>query len=138
MKVFIDTNVVLDFVCRREPFYKDASEVFVMHERGDIECVISALTIINSAYVMRKIFRKSEINAVIEWLCESFNVSSINRVNIMDAVQKDSYDFEDTVQYYSALSYHPDVILTRDKKGFSDLDIPVMTPAEFLERSRRQ
>ena len=89
------------------------------------------VTIINSAYVMRKIFRKSEINAVIEWLCESFNVSSISRVNIMDAVQKDSYDFEDTVQYYSALSYHPDVILTRDKKGFSDLDIPVMTLRSF-------
>ena len=109
-----------------------------MHERGDIDCVISALTIINSAYVMRKIFHKPEINAVIEWLCGSFIVSSISRDNIMDAVRKDSYDFEDTVQYYSALSYHPDVILTRDKKGFSDLDIPVMTPAEFLERSRRQ
>lgn len=119
-------------------FYKDASEVFVMHERGDIDCVISALTIINCAYVMRMIFLKSEINAVIEWLCGSFSVSSIGRDNIMDAVRKDSYDFEDIVQYYSALSYHPDVILTRDKKGFSDLNIPVMTPAEFLERSRRQ
>jgi len=87
---------------------------------------------------MRMIFLKSEINAVIEWLCGSFSVSSIGRDNIMDAVRKDSYDFEDIVQYYSALSYHPDVILTRDKKGFSDLNIPVMTPAEFLERSRRQ
>ena len=86
---------------------------------------------------MRKIFQKSEITTVIEWLCDKFSVSPISRGTILEAVQKDSFDFEDTVQYYSALPYQPDVIITRDKKGFSDFDIPVMTPAEFIERSRR-
>ena len=136
MKAFLDTNVVLDFVCKRELFFEDASKIFVLHEQGEIECVISALTIINSAYIMRKIFQKSEITTVIEWLCDKFSVSPISRGTILEAVQKDSFDFEDTVQYYSALPYQPDVIITRDKKGFSDFDIPVMTPAEFIERSR--
>ena len=54
----------------------------------------------------------------------------------MDAVKKQTYDFEDTVQYLSALPYQPDVILTRDKNGFADLGILVMTPAEFIARSR--
>lgn len=136
MKAFLDTNVVLDFVCKREPFFEDASKIFVLHEHGEIECVISALTIINSAYIMRKIFQKSEIVTVIEWLCDKFSVSPISRGTILEAVQKDSFDFEDTVQYHSALPYQPDVIITRDKKGFPDLDNPVMTPAEFIERSR--
>ena len=51
-----------------------------MHEREELECVISALTIINSAYIMKKIFRKNEINAVIEWLCKAFYVSPINKI----------------------------------------------------------
>jgi hypothetical protein len=46
------------------------------------------------------------------------------------------YDFEDSVQYMSALPYHPDVIITRDKKGFKDFDILVMTPAEFVMKAK--
>jgi len=86
---------------------------------------------------MRKIFQKSEIDTVIEWLCNNFSVSPISKGIILEAVQKDSSDFEDTIQYYSALPYQPDVIITRNKKGFSDLNIPVMTPAEFIERSKK-
>lgn len=137
MKAFLDTNVVLDFVCKREPFYSDASKVFVMHEREELECVISALTIINSAYIMKKIFRKSEINAVIEWLCNAFYVSPIDKSIIFEALKHKSYDFEDTVQYFSAMTCHPDVIVSRDKKGFSNAEIPVMTPTEFIERSKQ-
>lgn len=118
-------------------FFENASKIFILHEQGEFDCIISALTIINSAYIMRKIFQKSEIATVIEWLCNKFSVSPISKGIILEAVQKESFDFEDTVQYYSALPYQPDVIITRDKEGFSNLDIPVMTPAEFLERSKK-
>ena len=60
----------------------------------------------------------------------------IDEETIINTIQHKGTDFEDTVQYYSALPYQPDVIITRDKKGFSNLDILVMTPAEFIERSR--
>jgi len=48
----------------------------------------------------------------------------------------DTNDFEDAVQYLSALPYHPDMVITRDKKGFNDLDILVMTPAEFVQKAK--
>lgn len=136
MNVFLDTNVVIDFVCKREPFFTDAKYIFVMHERGKIECCVSVLTIINCAYIMRKVFDKNAVMRVIGLLCKQFEVTAIDKSIIMDAVQKQTYDFEDTVQYLSALPYQPDVILTRDKKGFADLGILVMTPAEFVARSR--
>lgn len=136
MKVFLDTNVVIDFICKREPFFTDAKNIFVMHERGEIECCVSALTIINCAYIMRKVFDKNEVLRVVGLLCKRFDVSAINKSIIIDAVKKQTYDFEDTVQYLSALPYRPEVILTRDKKGFADLGILVMTPAEFVARSR--
>ena len=44
--------------------------------------------------------------------------------------------YEDAVQYLSALPYHPDIVITRDKKGFNDLGILVMTPAEFVQKAR--
>jgi len=47
-----------------------------------------------------------------------------------------AYDYEDAVQYLSALPYHPDIVITRDKKGFNDLGILVMTPAEFVKRAK--
>ena len=107
-----------------------------MHERGEIECCVSALTIINCAYIMRKVFNKNEVLRVVGLLCKWFDVTAINKSTIMDAIKKQTNDFEDTVQYLTALPYRPDVILTRDKKGFADLGILVMTPAEFVARSR--
>ena len=136
MNVFIDTNVVIDFVCKREPFFTDAKNIFILHERGEIKCCVSALTIINCAYIMRKAFDKDEVLRVVGLLCKRLDVSAINKSIIMGAVKMQTYDFEDTVQYLSALPYQPDVILTRDKKGFADLGIFVMTPAEFVARSR--
>ena len=70
----------------------------------------------------------------IEALCQMLDVMPINRSQLIDAVQLKPFDYEDAVQFLSALPYHPDVIITRDKKGFIDFGILVMTPAEFISR----
>ncbi len=66
MKVFLDTNVVIGFICKREPFFTDAKNIFVMHEKGEIECCVSALTIINCAYIMRKVFEKDSCWTIVQ------------------------------------------------------------------------
>ena len=62
----------------------------------------------------------------------------IDRSQLVNAVQFRPYDYEDAVQYLSALPYHPDVIITRDKRGFNNFDILVMTPTEFVNKAKQQ
>ena len=69
----------------------------------------------------------------VEALCQMFNVTPIDRSQLTGAVELRPYDYEDAVQYLSALPSRPDVIITRDKRGFNDFDILVMTPAEFID-----
>lgn len=72
----------------------------------------------------------------VEALCQMLNVTPIDRTQLINAVHLKPYDYEDAVQYLSAMSYRPDVIITRDKRGFNDFDILVMTPAEFVQKAK--
>jgi len=74
----------------------------------------------------------------VETLCQMLNVTPIDRSQLMNAVSLKPYDYEDAVQYLSAMPYRPDVIITRDKRGFKDFDILVMTPAEFVDKTKQQ
>lgn len=137
MKAFLDTNVIVDFLGERETFYQDAACIFEMLRKRKVNLITSALTLVNCAYILKKAYSQNVMLLKIKWLCDVLDITPIDEVTLINAIQHKGTDFEDTVQYYSALPYQPDVIITRDKKGFSDLDIPVMTPAEFIERSRK-
>ena len=137
MNVFIDTNVVIDFMGEREGFFDDAAAIFAMIEDRKITASASALTIVNCAYILKKAFSSDIMLEKVEALCQMLNVTPIDRSQLINAVQLKPYDYEDAVQYLSALPYRPDVIITRDKLGFNDFDILVMTPAEFVNRAKQ-
>lgn len=134
MNVFLDTNVVVDFMGEREGFFDNAAAIFSMIEDKRISASVSALTIINCAYILKKAFSSDIVLNKVDALCRMLDVAPIDRSQLLNAVQLRPYDYEDAVQYLSSLPYHPDVIITRDKKGFNDFDILVMTPAEFINR----
>lgn len=137
MKAFLDTNIIIDFLGEREPFYQDAACIFEMLRKRKVNLITSALTLVNCAYILKKAYSQDVMLPKIKWLCDVLDITPIDEASIVNAIQHKGTDFEDIIQYYSALPYQPDVIITRDKKGFSNLDILVMTPAEFIERSRR-
>ena len=134
MNVFLDTNVIIDFMGEREGFFDDASTIFSMIAEKRIQASVSALTIVNCAYILKKAFNTEIMFSKVEALCEMLNVLSINKFQLKEAVRLRPHDYEDAVQYLSAQPSHPDVIITRDKKGFIDFDILVMTPAEFIRK----
>ena len=136
MNVFLDTNVVIDFMGEREGFFDDAAAIFAMIENKTISASASALTIVNCAYILKKAFNSDIMLSKVEALCQMLDVVPIDRTQLLSAVRLSPYDYEDAVQYLSALPYHPDVIITRDKRGFRDFDILVMTPAEFVSRAK--
>lgn len=137
MNVFLDTNVVIDFLGKRDSFFEDASLIFQMQKEGRLNATISSLTVVNCAYILGKAFSKEVMLKKVEELCRLFQVSGINRATIIAALEMKPSDFEDAVQYLSALPYQPDVIITRDKKGFSAIGTPIMTPHEFIEACRK-
>lgn len=137
MNVFLDTNVIIDFMGEREGFFDDAATIFAMIEDKRINASVSALTIVNCAYILKKTFNSDIMLSKVDALCQMLDVMPIDRSQLMNAVQLRPYDYEDAVQYLSALPYHPDVIITRDKRGFNDFDILVMTPAEFVNRAKQ-
>ena len=138
MNVFLDTNVVIDFMGEREGFFDDAAAIFAMIEDRIITASVSALSIVNCAYILKKAFSSDMMLDKVEALCQMLNVLPIDRSQLLNAIQLRPYDYEDAVQYLSALPYHPDVIITRDKRGFNDFDILVMTPAEFVSKAKQQ
>ena len=90
----------------------------------------------NCAYVLPKHYDGNAVLEQIKTMLRLFTISNVDASALEHAATLEPYDYEDAVQCVSALPYHPDMVITRDKKGFNDLDILVMTPAEFVQKVR--
>ncbi len=133
MKIFLDTNVVVDYLAHRAGFYEDAALIVEMISRHLVEASVSALTLVNCAYVMRKFFDKAIVIDKIRAFMGFVNVLPIDEGVLNEALSSDGKDFEDAVQFFSAMDFNPDVIITRDRTGFSMFSTMVMTPKSFIE-----
>lgn len=133
MKVFLDTNVIMDFCAKRVPFFEDASLIIDMGYRKEITLIVSSLTFINVAYILRKVYEQELVMKKLEELVKICTVSSIDENIILNGIQMHAKDFEDSVQYLSASKCDAEVIVTRDAKGFEGFSIQAITPTAFLE-----
>ena len=134
MKLFLDTNVVVDLCAGRQPYYADAAKIMELAARHEISLIVSSLTIVNVAYVLRKAVGIDEMYAKLEAFLKYVDVSPIDESAVKSAISINRKDFEDAVQYYSASSYDADLIITRDKSGFSGFPIEACSPTEFIGR----
>lgn len=132
MRVFLDTNVLVDFCIERQPFFEDAARIISMLEEGRFTAYASSVTYINIAYVLRKFFDRDKVIDKLAAMLRLCSVSSIDEEIVRRAIDLRDVDFEDTVQYLSAENVQADIIITRDEKGFKQATLPVFTPKEFL------
>ena len=132
MKVLFDTNVLLDVLLDREPFATQSAEILSKADRGELSGYVCATTITTICYLCRKEMDKSEANQNIQTLLSILEVTPVNRKVIEAALQADFNDFEDAVLNESAMLVSAEVIVTRNKKDFSNSSIPVYTPDELL------
>ena len=137
MKIFLDTNVVVDYLAKRAEYYDDAALLFELINRDLVKAYVSSLTVINCAYVMRKFYSKEMVLGKISDILQKISITAIDEECIKSAINSRPYDFEDRVQYQSACEISPDMIITRDKKLFKDIDIQVMTPHDFIFNCRK-
>ena len=132
MRVMFDTNVVLDLLLDREPFVQEAKILISKVEQGEIVGLLCATTITTIHYLLLKSNGKERSVEIIQSLLKLFEVASVTRVVLQDALEINDKDYEDAVLYKSAYHAGANMIVTRDRKGFSKAELPVMNPKEFL------
>ena len=132
MKVFLDTNVILDFYDSNRGHYMPIAVVFDLAVKGKIQLVVCAQSFITAFYILRKVYDKDALYRSMMSLFKLCQVSSVDSLIIEKALSREGFDFEDTVQYFSSKTIDADVILTRDSKGFNEFDIRHITAEEFL------
>ena len=136
MRVFIDTNVLVDMMVRERPSYPASRSILRAAEESRITLVFTGLTLVNALYAIRKAaFSRKELRAILDVLLSISDIASTDMPQLQAALDSDWSDFEDAVQYQAALSAgRVEAIVTSDAKGFKGSRIPVVTPEEFLER----
>lgn len=134
MIALIDSNVILDVLEDRQPFVEDSMKVQLLCETGVVSGHVSALTIPNIAYIVRKRLGKQRVSGIVRALMEIYTVDELSPVDLRRASEADWIDFEDAIQGFTALRIHADVIITRNVRDFVKSPIEAMTPADFLHR----
>lgn len=132
MKVFLDTNVLLDVLTRRRPFFEASSQIWTLAERGRIRGLISAISYPNIYYIVRKLSGREAADKVVLSLRAIFTVVACDERIIGKALDSKFDDFEDAIQFYSALRARVTCIVTRDPDHFPNEGPAVRSPTEFL------
>lgn len=133
-KLFIDSDVVIDFFTDREPFANPASEIFELNEQGILELYVSAVSINNIYYIVRKYLDHKKAIQVIEELIEMVQLAGTTKLEIIQALKNSFKDFEDSIQYSTALTIDGiEAIITRNVRDYEKSEIAVFTPENFLK-----
>ncbi len=132
MKVFVDTNVLLDVFQQRNPQYEASVSVWDMAERGQISGFVSVTSFNNIYYIVSRFRDKKHAGRTIKLLRGTFSPVPLDEQILNQAIDSKINDFEDAIQFFSAVHASADFIITRNVKDFPKSNIPVLTPEEFL------
>lgn len=132
-RLLIDTNIVIDLLSKREKFYDEAADLFSRADKKELVLTITSLTFANTNYILTKLKSAKEAREILrkfKVLVELLNLD--DKITELALSDESFPDFEDGLQYYSAIENQIDVIITRNKKDFKNSKIPVLSTKEFL------
>ena len=132
--VFVDTNIIIDLLAKREPFYKEAQDLFTLSDKKEIQLCISSLSFANAYYSIVKHHREVDAKKYLAKFKVLVKVLPLEDKAIELALVADFNDFEDGLQYFVAMDNESDIIITRNKKDFKNSKILVMTAEEYLRK----
>ncbi|MCC4214729.1 type II toxin-antitoxin system VapC family toxin [Leeuwenhoekiella parthenopeia] len=135
-RLLIDTNIVIDILSKRDGFYEDAAVLFSLGDRNQLQLTISSLTLANTNYILTRLTSAKESREILRKFKVLVEVLSLDdKITELALSDERFIDFEDGLQYYSALENQIDVIITRNKKDFKNSKLPVLTPKEYLAKA---
>jgi len=132
-KLFLDTNVTLDFLGERQPFFDAIVQIISLADQGKCTITVSALSFATIQYILSKYESAQVVKEKLrkfKIICET---ASLSGIVIDKALESKFKDFEDALQYFSALESQADIIITRNKKDFKEAKLPILSPDEYLK-----
>jgi len=132
--LLIDTNIIVDLLAKRKNFYPEAQELFTLADEQRVKLYISSLTFANTHYLLSKELNSNETRKVLIKFKLLVSILPLDDRILELALSSDFNDFEDAIQYYTAIENKLDMIITRNKKDFKASELPVFTANEYLYR----
>lgn len=137
MELLIDTNVIVDVILQRKPFYENSQKVVELCYEKKMKGIVAAHSITNIWYITRKNIPQQELREILLGICNAFTVSAINKEKLVSALENTDFsDFEDCLQSECADENNVDFIITRNVKDFSGAKAKVLEPEKFLKMMR--
>ena len=130
-RIFLDTNVILDFFLEREPFYYDALKLWAACEEGAVDGYVSALTITNVHYIAQRIKSPTTAMIAVRGILDVFNVVPLDKELLRRAADLHDRDYEDDIQLQSAVKAGCSHLFTRDPTHFHSKAIAIVPPSSF-------
>jgi predicted nucleic acid-binding protein len=131
-KLFIDSDVLLDGILVREPYFKNSLDVILLADNERFTCFTSVHCIVNIHYLIKKRLGEQPARQTLRRLTAKLKIVKEDSDTIQQALNSSFADFEDAVQFYAAESANADVIITRNTKDYKNSTIPVLTAEQFL------
>ncbi|MBL7110788.1 MAG: PIN domain-containing protein [Bacteroidales bacterium] len=131
--ILVDTNIVLDLLGKRLPFYEEAAELFSLADKKKVILSLSSLLLANTHYLLKKFKPEQDTRKVLRSFKVLVQVLSFTDKIADLALNSEFKDFEDAIQYFTAIENSQEMIITRNMSGYRKSKIPVMTAREFIK-----
>jgi predicted nucleic acid-binding protein len=131
-RVFVDSDVILDLLLRREPFFGAASDLFMAIQKGLLEGCVSPLIFSNLFYIFRQQVPTADALGALRKLKLLVRVLPVDEAVVEMALASSFKDFEDAIQYYTALRADLDAVVTRNKRDYRGAKLPVLDAVECI------
>ena len=132
IKLFLDTNIILDMLRKRKPFVDSSAAVWDLIERSKVSGFVSAISFNNIHYIMRHSVSAESAYAAMDIMRDTLNIVSLDGKILNKSIDTAFNDFEDGIQFFSAIQCDADYLISRNVKDFPRDDITVLEPEAFL------
>lgn len=135
MKIFIDTNILIDYLCQRQPFSDNAEQVIFACKEQSILAYASSQSVLDAFYILRKVCSVTKLRSFFIEISKVIEFVGVNKEILQRALNNDSFlDFEDSVIAETAFSVGAELIITRNIKDFSSSAVKAVLPEDFIKR----
>ena len=135
--LFLDTNIILDLLAYRMPFYTEAAKLFSLADKKKIKLSISALSLADAHYILLKQNPDLEVRNILRKFKILVTVLPLDNKITDLALNSEFKDFEDAIHYYTAIENDQDLIITRNQSDFKESKLPVLTAGEFIKSLKK-
>ena len=135
-RILVDTNIVLDLLAKRSEFLLEAQELFTLSDKNELKLYVSSLTFANTYYILSQKLKFENTRKILRKFKVLVEVLPMDDKIIDLSLESDFKDFEDAIQYYTAIENEVNIIITRNLKDFKTAKIPVLTAKNYIEMKK--